>query len=88
MAGIEQSFTLDDNERRKVAYHECGHAVSSWFLEGASPLLKITIVPRSKGALGFAQYLPNESMLMTKEMLCDQLSVALGGRISEEIFFG
>lgn len=83
MAGIEQSFTLDEKEKRKVAYHECGHAVTSWFLEGASPLLKITIVPRSKGSLGFAQYLPSESMLMTKEMLCDQLCVALGGRIAE-----
>lgn len=49
-----------------MAYHECGHAVTSWFLEGAAPLLKITIIPRSKGSLGFAQYLPNESSLATK----------------------
>jgi AFG3 family protein len=59
LAGIEQSFKLDEKEKRKVAYHECGHAVTSWFLEGASPLLKITIIPRSKGSLGFAQYLPS-----------------------------
>ncbi|MCB0368127.1 MAG: hypothetical protein KDD45_01490 [Bdellovibrionales bacterium] len=42
-----------------MAYHECGHAVVSWFLEGADPLLKVTIIPRSKGALGFAQYFLN-----------------------------
>lgn len=71
-----------------MAYHESGHAVTAWFLEGASPLLKITIIPRSKGSLGFAQYLPNESTLMTKQDLDDQMCVILGGRTSEEIFFG
>lgn len=59
IAGLEQSTVLSDIEKKKVAYHESGHAVTAWFLEGASPLLKITIIPRSKGALGFAQYLPN-----------------------------
>ena len=59
----------------------------AWFSEGASPLLKITIVPRSKGSLGFAQYLPNESTLMNKRQLFDQICVILGGRISEEHFF-
>jgi len=54
-------------ERRTVAYHEAGHAVSGWFLENSSPLLKITIIPRAKGALGFAQYLPDEVSLYTKE---------------------
>ena len=73
-------MVLSKEEKRKVAYHECGHAVTSWFLEGASPLLKITIIPRSKGSLGFAQYLPNESTLATKEELLDQLCVILGGR--------
>lgn len=66
-----------------MAYHESGHAVTAWFLEGASPLLKITIIPRSKGALGFAQYLPNESTLATKQDLIDQMCVILGGRIAE-----
>ena len=53
------NLNLGEEEKRKIAYHECGHAVVAWFSEGASPLLKISIVPRSKGSLGFAQYLPN-----------------------------
>ena len=59
LAGLEQNLSLEQEEKRKIAYHECGHAVVAWFSEGASPLLKISIVPRSKGSLGFAQYLPN-----------------------------
>ena len=74
-------------EKRTVAYHEAGHAVAGWFLENANPLLKITIIPRSKGALGFAQYLPDELSLYHKEALIDMIKVALGGRIAEEIFF-
>lgn len=53
-------------ERRTVAYHESGHAVVSWFLEYAEPLLKVSIVPRGTATLGFAQYLPNENLLLTK----------------------
>jgi AFG3 family protein len=49
---------MDEQDRKTVAVHESGHAVVAWFLEGAFPLLKVTIVPRSKGALGYAQYLP------------------------------
>merc|ERR1712166_1588113 len=54
-------------EKRTVAYHEAGHAIVGWFSENASPLLKVTIVPRTSGALGFAQYLPKELNLHTKE---------------------
>jgi AFG3 family protein len=54
-------------ERRRVAYHEAGHAVAGWYLENSDPLLKITIIPRSKGSLGFAQYLPAEVSLYNKE---------------------
>lgn len=59
----------------------------SWFLEGAHPLLKLTIIPRSKGALGFAQYLPSETQLESKEELLDKICVILGGRCSEQHFF-
>jgi len=75
-------------EKRTVAVHESGHAVVSWFLEGGNPLLKVTIIPRSKGALGFAQYLPNEGSLETKEELLDRICSVLGGRCAEELFFG
>jgi len=66
-----------------VAYHECGHGVVSWFLEGANPLLKLTIIPRSKGAMGFAQYLPHETQISTKKQLMDQICVILSGRVTE-----
>lgn len=72
-------------ERRTVAYHESGHAVSGWFLEHAEPLLKVTIVPRGTAALGFAQYVPNENLLMTKEQLFDMTCMTLGGRAAEQV---
>ena len=64
-----------------VTYYECG--VVSWFIKNANPLLKLTIIPRSKGALGFAQYLPNEHQMFTKVKLLDEICVILGGRVSE-----
>lgn len=54
MAGLEKKKIISEEERKIVAYHESGHAVVSWFLEGGSPLLKLTIIPRSKGSLGYA----------------------------------
>lgn len=72
-------------ERRTVAYHEAGHAVAGWFLEHAEPLLKVSIVPRGTAALGFAQYVPNENLLMTKEQLFDMTCMTLGGRASEQV---
>jgi hypothetical protein len=71
-----------------VAYHEAGHAVTGWFLEHAEPLLKVSIVPRGTAALGFAQYLPNENLLMTKEQLFDQTCMTLGGRAAEQVMLG
>lgn len=67
IGGLERKNVMTKDERRTVAYHEAGHAVAGWFLEHASPLLKITIIPRSKGSLGFAQYLPDEVNLYSKE---------------------
>ena len=88
IGGIEKKVVMTAEERKTVAYHEAGHAVAGWFLEHSNPLLKITIIPRSKGSLGFAQYLPEELSLYHKEALIDMIRVALGGRIAEEIFFG
>ncbi|XP_033223327.1 AFG3-like protein 2 isoform X2 [Belonocnema kinseyi] len=88
VAGMEKkSRVLQPEEKKTVAYHEAGHAVVGWFLEHADPLLKVSIIPRGKG-LGYAQYLPREQYLYTKEQLFDRMCMTLGGRVSEEIFFG
>lgn len=76
---------ISKEERKTVAYHEAGHAVTGWFLEHAEPLLKVSIVPRGTAALGFAQYLPNENLLMTKEQLFDMTCMTLGGRAAEQV---
>ena len=70
-----------------MAYHEAGHAVAGWFLKGGDPLVKLTIIPRSKGALGYAQYLPKSSYIITKSDLIDRIAIMLGGTISEEMHF-
>lgn len=75
-------------EKRVIAYHEAGHAVSGWFLEHAYPLVKVTIVPRGDAALGYAQYLPKEKYLTLKEEIEDRMAMALGGRAVEELVFG
>ena len=71
-----------------MAFHEAGHAVVAWFLEHAEPLLKVSIVPRGAAALGFAQYLPSENLLMTQEQMLDMTCMALGGRASEQVMLG
>ncbi|CAH0546652.1 unnamed protein product [Brassicogethes aeneus] len=87
VAGMEKKTNvLSPEEKRTVAYHEAGHAVAGWFLEYADPLLKVSIIPRGKG-LGYAQYLPKDQYLYTKEQLFDRMCMTLGGRVSEEIFF-
>lgn len=89
LAGLQRSRgLLSVRERRVVAHHEAGHAVAGWFLPHAAPLLKITIQPRTGGALGFAQLLPPEVALVRSEQLNEQLAVALGGRAAEQLFFG
>jgi len=75
-------------EKEIIAYHEAGHAICGWFLEHAYPLLKVTIVPRGTAALGYAQYTPKELYLYNTDQLMDQICMTLGGRASEEIFFG
>jgi len=79
---------FSNHEKKIVAYHEAGHAVAGWFLEHADPLLKVTIIPRASGALGFAQYLPKEVFLRTQEQIMDTVCKTLAGRASEDVFFG
>lgn len=89
IGGLEKkNRVISKLERRTVAYHESGHAVAGWFLEHAEPLLKVTIVPRGTAALGFAQYVPNENLLMTKEQLFDMTCMTLGGRAAEQVLLG
>lgn len=89
IGGLEKkNKVISKEERRTVAYHESGHAVAGWFLEHAEPLLKVTIVPRGTAALGFAQYVPNENLLMTKEQLFDVTCMTLGGRAAEQVLLG
>merc|ERR1711966_358354 len=88
VGGLEKkNKVMSVKEKETVAYHEAGHAVAGWFLEHADPLLKVTIVPRGKAALGYAQYLPKDLSLHTKEQLFDMMCMALGGRAAENIFF-
>ncbi|VDO31746.1 unnamed protein product, partial [Onchocerca flexuosa] len=88
VAGMEKkSQVLQPEEKKIVAFHEAGHAITGWFLKHADPLLKVSIIPRGKG-LGYAQYLPKEQYLYSTEQLLDRMCMMLGGRVSEEIFFG
>lgn len=88
IGGLEKkSQVLQPTEKKTVAYHEAGHAIVGWFLEHADPLLKVSIIPRGKG-LGYAQYLPKEQYLYTREQLFDRMCMMLGGRVAEQIFFG
>ena len=87
VGGLEKKnkiITLE--EKRTIAFHEAGHATTSWLLEHANPLVKVTIIPRGK-ALGAAWYLPEERQITTTEQLLDELCSALGGRASEELNF-
>jgi len=88
IGGLESNKIMSTEERSIVAHHEAGHAVAGWFLEHADPLLKVTIIPRNSGALGYAQYLPKEIHLRTKDQIMDIVSMALAGRAAEDIFFG
>lgn len=88
VGGLEKKnkiITVD--EKKTIAFHEAGHATISWLLEFASPLVKVTIVPRGQ-SLGAAWYLPEERSITTTEQLLDQMCSALGGRAAEELIFG
>jgi len=87
IGGLEKkSKIISPNEKKTIAFHEAGHATVSWMIEHASPLIKVTIVPRGK-SLGAAWYLPEERQLTTTEQMLDEICAAMGGRAAEEIFF-
>lgn len=89
MGGLpKDNSMMSETERRTIALHESGHAVAGWFLKNADPLLKVSIQPRSNGALGFAQYLPEEMALHSEQAILDKIAVSLGGRAAEDLFVG
>jgi cell division protease FtsH len=88
IAGVQSSTTLNDHERRVVAFHEAGHALCRELLDGVDRVHKISIVPRGN-ALGYVVNLPDEdSYLKTREELVDQMAILLGGRVAEQVVFG
>ena len=89
IGGLEKKNKLISPEEKEIiAYHEAGHAVCGWYLEHASPLVKVTIVPRGIGTLGYAQYLPKEEYITRTEQLLDRMCMTFGGRAAEKLIFG
>lgn len=88
VGGLEKkNKIITKTEKRSIAFHEAGHATTSWLLEYASPLVKVTIVPRGQ-SLGAAWYLPEERSITTSEQILDEMCSALGGRAAEQLMFG
>lgn len=88
IGGLEKrNKVIAPKEKKTIAFHEAGHATVSWLLEHASPLVKVTIIPRGQ-SLGAAWYMPEERQITTKEQLIDEMCAALGGRAAEDIMFG
>ena len=89
IGGLEKKNKLiSPKEKKIVAYHEAGHAIIGWFLEHTDPVIKVSIVPRGLAALGFAQMLPDERYINTRDAFLDRMTMAIGGRVAEEIIFG
>lgn len=88
IGGLEKkNKAIKPSEKKRVAYHEAGHATISWLVEHAAPLLKVTIVPRGR-SLGAAWYLPEERQLTITEQMLDEMCATLGGRAAEQVVFG
>jgi cell division protease FtsH len=89
MMGPERrSMIISDKDKKVTAYHEAGHALVGKMVKGADPIHKVTIIPRGR-ALGLTQQLPVEDRLnVSKELANDQIAIAMGGRVAEELVFG
>jgi cell division protease FtsH len=87
VGGLEKKNKIITKEEKKtIAFHEAGHAIVSWLLEHAAPLVKVTIVPRGQ-SLGAAWYLPEERLIVRTEQMLDEMCATLGGRAAEKIIF-
>ncbi len=88
IGGLEKrNKVISPEEKEIIAHHEAGHAICGWYLEHASPLVKVTIVPRGIGTLGYAQYLPKEEYITRTDQMLDRMCMALGGRAAESVIF-
>lgn len=88
IGGLEKKNKLiSPDEKQVIAFHEAGHAICGWYLPYASPLVKVTIVPRGIGILGYAQYLPKEEYITRTEAMLDRICMTMGGRAAERIIF-
>lgn len=88
VAGLQRKAPLSDEVRRKVAYHEVGHALAAYYLPEADPVHKISIIPTAKGALGYTMQMPCEDQyLLSESALKSRLTVKLGGRAAELLVF-
>ena len=87
VGGLEKkNKIITPEEKKTIAYHEAGHALVSWLLEHAAPLVKVTIVPRGQ-SLGAAWYLPEERQIVRTEQMLDEMCATLGGRAAEKVMF-
>jgi ATP-dependent metalloprotease FtsH len=87
VGGLEKkNKIITPGEKKTIAFHEAGHAMVSWLLEHAAPLVKVTIVPRGQ-SLGAAWYLPEERMIVRTEQMLDEMCATLGGRAAERVVF-
>ena len=87
MGPERKSRVMSEEDKETVAYHEAGHAVVSFYLPNTDPIQKITIVPRGRAG-GYVMPLPEDRFVVSREYFMDRISMALGGRAAEEIFFG
>ncbi len=89
VAGLQRNMPMAENVRRRVAYHEGGHALVAALQEYTDPVHKVSIIPTSKGALGYTmQMREEEQQLMGQEELEQNLAVMLGGRAAELLVIG
>jgi cell division protease FtsH len=89
LLGLEKKHrVMSAEEKKRVAYHEAGHAITALSVQHVSPVHRVSIIPRAIGALGHTLQLPTEQrFLMTQPELEDQLTVMMGGRVAEELVY-
>lgn len=88
LEGLKKSHEIHDFTKQLTAFHEAGHATAAWFLKNAQQVLKVSIVPRSKGSAGHTVLMPDELQMHTREQLNDMMKTVYGGRAAEELFLG